>query len=304
MKINQKINFKIWIEAIRPKTLFASAGPVLLGLALVKSFLGSLNLILSLITLACTLLLQISSNLINDYYDGIKGVDHDGRLGPKRATSTGLITPQQMKIGYCLTLSMAFLLGTFLILEGGLPIFLIGFASLFFAWAYTGGPLPLSYWGLGEVLAFLFFGPIAVWGTTYLQVKTLSNQQNTIILIVGCGVGLISAALMAVNNLRDRESDLKTSKKTLAIFLGEKGARLLVITLIALSALTPLTLVFRSYGQAFLSLTLLWLFFFSTWKSIIIDPLDSSLNRALVQTGQYLFLYSLIFSAILMTTPF
>ena len=198
-----------WILAARPKTLPAGAGPVLIGLGLVGSF-NHINYPIAALTLITALLLQISSNLINDYYDGVKGLDKEDRLGPPRAVALGLLPASTVKKGFIFTLSMAFLLGIGLMVRGGTPIIIIGFSSLFFAWAYTGGPFPLSYFGLGEIFAFIFFGPIAVYGTWYLQTLE-SGFPSLDVLYMGASVGLISAALMGVNNLRDIDCLLYTS---------------------------------------------------------------------------------------------
>lgn len=281
-----------WILAIRPKTLFASLGPVILGLAIVYSEFQQINLILALLTALCALLLQASSNLINDYYDGVDGKDSEQRLGPLRVTSSGLIPAPKVKKAFILSLFISFLIGCILMFHGGIPIIIIGISSLFFAWAYTGGPLPLSRLGLGEIAAFIFFGPIPVWGTYFLQTKV----HHDLPILFGFVPGFISAALMAVNNLRDREEDRKSGKKTIATILSENGARYLVINFVLLSAFF-LPLVTRELKSLFVILPAL--LFFNNWKKVITAPIDQDLNNVLANTGKYLFLQCLVHSIVI-----
>jgi 1,4-dihydroxy-2-naphthoate polyprenyltransferase len=271
--------------AARPKTLFASLSPVLLGLAL--SALPQINLKVALITICCALLLQVMSNLVNDYYDGIKGIDDGKRLGPKRAVASGALSPEKVKKATTLVSFIALMLGLYLMYIGGTPIIIVGLCSLLFAFLYTGGPLPLSHYGLGELLALIFFGPVAVAGTTYLQTQTFSTTN----ILIGFGPGLISSAVMAINNLRDRENDQQNGKFTLAVFLGEKKARLLVLFFVLASAL-PLAL----FPRPLWSFSLYGLFFFlfrKTWSSILFGPINKNLNGCLANTAKFLFLYCL-----------
>lgn len=277
-----------WILAARPKTLPAAVSPVLLGLAYAYHVNGALNYETAGITLFCTLLMQISSNFINDYYDGIRGVDTVERLGPVRVTQAGLLTPQAVKMGFMATLGLAFLLGLHLMAVGGLPIVIIGCTSLFFAWAYTGGPFPLSRNGLGEVAAFIFFGPIAVWGTYWLQ---MPGREDLTPMWLGTGPGFISAGILAINNLRDRSSDAKTNKLTIAVRLSEPGARRFTLLLVALSLLIPFALTLRERNAFYLIPVLAFLLFRHNWMAIIRGPIDASLNERLALTGKYLLAY-------------
>ncbi len=289
-----------WITAARPKTLPAGAAPVLLGLAL--SFhlsKESFSLLTGIITLLCTLLLQISSNLINDYYDGINGLDDHTRLGPPRATSLGLISAQDVKKGFLFTMSLAFILGLFLMLQGGWPIVIIGMASLFFAWAYTGGPFPLSYYGLGEVFAFIFFGPIAVWGTFYLQVLHFDNLPQ--ILMWGCSVGILSSALMGINNLRDRNTDKEKGKHTLAIWLGNSPMRKFIFLLLIAAQIIAQYLLYQyetHHLYHLLGVTPLFLFS-REWWNLLRNREGRELNLTLATVGKYIFLFSLSYSILL-----
>ena len=285
-----------WILAARPKTLPAGAGPVLIGIALSYRW-ESFDLLAAVLTLICALLLQVSSNLINDYYDGVSGLDNEERLGPPRAVSLGLIPANRVKKGFQLTLGLSLILGTYLMFQGGWPIIIIGLSSLFFAWAYTGGPFPLSYFGLGELAAFLFFGPIAVYGTWFLQTKQLVPPNNVI--FMGCGVGLISSALMGVNNLRDISGDKSQGKTTIATILGAQGMRkLIVLFLISSQLMGLITVSFYSPLACLIGIIPMALFY-RTWWQILGSTHRKDLNTTLANVGKYLFSYSLTYSAII-----
>jgi len=285
------MTLKPYLMAIRPKTLTASVGPVLLGLFFAKYEQGSINILIACLTLLCALLMQMGTNLVNDYFDFKRGIDGDKRLGPTRATQSGLIKPYLIKKAYQVLFSISFLLGIFLMYQGGLPIILIGLTSLLSAYAYTGGPIPLSYFGLGELLALIFFGPIAVWGTYYLQ----TSSTNLTPLILGLGPGLISATIMGINNLRDHQSDKASGKFTLAVFLGEKKMRMLLMLLVILSGALPFFYMLKMKKLALILPLIALLLFRSNWKRIYIGPIDAGLNQALAKTGQYMFLYGLLF---------
>ena len=283
---------KNWILAARPKTLFASICPVLLGLALAYDQIGQLSTLTSLLTLLCAVLLQIGTNLVNDYYDHVNGVDDETRLGPKRVTAEGLISPAAVKKAFISVFLVSFVIGIYLMIEGGFPIILIGLSSILFAWAYTGGPVPLAYYGLGELLALVYFGPVAVWGTWYIQTKDSSIQAA----LLGIGPGLFSAALMAVNNLRDRQNDKEKGKITLAVLLGEAGARSLPLFFVFLGVLLPFMAAVILHKPFLFPVMIVPVVFMKNWLHLAKGPIDSSLNLALANTGKCLFIYCLAFS--------
>ncbi|TDJ05062.1 MAG: 1,4-dihydroxy-2-naphthoate polyprenyltransferase [Deltaproteobacteria bacterium] len=285
------MNIKPYLLAIRPKTLTASIGPVLLGLFFAKFEQGSVDFLIATITLACALLMQMGTNLVNDYFDFKRGIDGQKRLGPIRATQAGLIKPQLVKRAYQLLFTISFILGIFLMWHGGLPIVLIGMASLLAAYAYTGGPIPLSHFGLGEVLALIFFGPIAVWGTYFLQTKSISLTP----LILGLGPGFISATIMGINNLRDTKSDTSSGKFTLAVFLGENKMKALLMLFICSSAAIPFFYMLKMKKIGLILPILALFLFWANWKRIYTGPIDAGLNKALARTGLYMFLYGLLF---------
>lgn len=283
---------KNWMLAIRPKTLFASQAPVVLGLAVAYVELKTINVLIAILTALCALVLQIASNLANDYLDATRGVDNEKRLGPVRVTSAGLIGLTSMKNALIFTLFLAFVLGIYLMVVGGPVIMVIGLLSLYFAYGYTGGPFPLSYNGLGEIAAFIFFGLIAVVGTTYLQTHSISKLA----LILGMGPGFISACILAVNNLRDITSDTETNKRTLAVRFGEKFQRSLCITTIILSLVVCLYVMMAYNFKWVFPVLILPFLFQKTWLMILFQPIDARLNTALARTAQYNLLYCLFLS--------
>lgn len=286
--------FKIWMQAARPKTLTASLGPVFLGLALAYTQKnGDLQWGIALVTLLSCLCLQIGTNLVNDYYDFLSGVDRSRQFGPKRATQAGFLTPRQVKTGFLLSLFLGVFFGLFLIYHGGLPILLIGIFSVVVAYAYTGGPFPLSHFGLGEVLALIFFGPVAVAGTFYLQTHIISPMA----ILCGLGPGFLAAALMSINNIRDHETDRPAGKKTFAVIFGDKNGRYLCLFLVMGAATIPILFMILQEKHPFLVVaSLSFLFFFNLWKNVLHHEIDANFNQFLGKTGQFLFLYSLLFS--------
>ena len=209
-----------WILAARPRTLGAAIVPVAAGCALAFSA-GGFDPVASVLALACAILIQIATNYFNDAIDHVKGADTASRLGPVRATSAGLLSPRSMMIGGAVCLVIATLLAIPLVLHGGWPILALGIVSLVLAYAYTGGPFPLAYLGLGEIFVVLFFGIFAVAGTFFLN--TLEVSWGAV--LAGLQIGLHSSVLLAVNNLRDLETDRAANKRTLAARFGLSFAR-------------------------------------------------------------------------------
>ncbi|MDT8340921.1 MAG: 1,4-dihydroxy-2-naphthoate polyprenyltransferase [Longimicrobiales bacterium] len=223
-----------WILAARPRTLPAAAAPVLVGTALAWR-LGGFSLLPALAALAGALSIQVATNLGNDYFDYRHGADTEARVGPVRVTQAGLLSPAAVRRGMALALLAALLVGVYLIQVAGPPILWIGLASLVCAVAYTGGPFPLAYRGLGDVFVFVFFGLVAVAGTVYVQTLVFSWEA----LWAGAGVGSVSTALLVVNNLRDVETDAAAGKRTLAVRLGVPGTRVQYTLLWAFAAAVP-----------------------------------------------------------------
>ena len=235
-----------WILAARPRTLGAALIPVVAGCALAIS-ISAFDPLVSALVLASAVLIQIATNFFNDAIDHVKGADTAGRLGPTRVTSAGLLPARRVMTGAFLTLALAALFALPLVLRGGGIILLVGLLSLLFAYAYTGGPFPLAYLGLGEIFVTLFFGLIAVGGTFYLNTLTFSAAA----ILAGLQIGLHSSVLLAVNNLRDLETDRAANKRTLAARFGLTFARRENAALV----IAPFIL-----GLAWLPLGYLWAF--------------------------------------------
>ncbi len=287
---------EVIISTSRPKTLFASLGPVIVGLSLAFYNQNTIKPFIAFLTILCALLLQMSSNFINDYYDGIRGVDTNERLGPKRLSSQGEDLKSFIKLLFISSLSLAFILGCVLMYHGGATIIVIGLSSILFSYLYTGGPIPLSYIALGELLALVFFGPVAIYGTYFLQTLTFDISP----LALGISIGFVSAAIMGINNLRDIETDKKTTKRTIAIFLGEKSMRYLIVVFIILSLSGQVYLIqTMNYPKSLLLSALVPLLFIKTWKRVIFEKVSSEFNNILANTGKYLFVLSLVISIIL-----
>ncbi len=220
--------------AARPKTLAAAAAPVLIGAGL-GAFHARFRPLPVLAALIGALLIQIATNLANDYYDFVRGTDTAERVGPVRVTQAGLLTPTQVKRGMLVVIGAALLVGVYLVSVGGWPILVIGVTSLACAVAYTGGPFPLAYHGLGDLFVLIFFGLVAVAGTYWVQALELAPDA----LVAGAGVGALSTAILVVNNLRDRDSDARAGKRTLAVRLGRTGSALEYTLLVAAGVLAP-----------------------------------------------------------------
>jgi len=221
---------RVWLAALRPRTLVASLVPVAVGSALASAE-GALRPMVGLVCVLAALALQIATNLANDVFDYLHEIDGAARLGPVRVTQAGWLTPAEMLTATALALGVAALAGSYLVWIGGLPILLIGLASMLGALAYSAGPFPLASHGLGEIAAFGFFGVIAVTGTHYLHGGAFSAAA----LAVSIPVAALVALIMAVNNLRDIESDRAAGKRTLAVRIGDPAARALCGSLVALA---------------------------------------------------------------------
>ncbi len=225
------------VRASRPKTLGISVGPVLLGAGLAWQA-DSFSLPVTAITVAAALSIQITANFANDLFDFLQGVDGDNRLGPPRMTATGMLSPRSAAVLTALSAGSAVLFGLPLVLTGGLPILVVGVSAIFCAVAYSAGPYPLGKFGLGELFVFIYFGPVAVLGSYYLQAGPRFSYVH---LLGGGAVGLLGVALLAVNNLRDISTDAGSGKRTLAVRFGREFGRLEIYASIA-GAFTLLSL--------------------------------------------------------------
>ncbi|HET7727611.1 MAG TPA: 1,4-dihydroxy-2-naphthoate polyprenyltransferase [Candidatus Limnocylindrales bacterium] len=223
-----------WRLAIRIPTLPAAVGPVLVGLG-VGLAQGAFRLDAALLSLAVALLLQVAANLSNDLFDHLSGADAADRLGPPRAAALGLLTTRELGIGTAVVLVAAALVGLGLVAIGGPVLLALGAAAIVAAVAYTGGPFPYGYRGLGELFVFAFFGLVAVAGTAYLQ----TGQWSLLGLAAAVPVGALVTAILVVNNLRDIKPDRRAGKWTLAARLGGRFAQAEYVVLLAVAALVP-----------------------------------------------------------------
>jgi 1,4-dihydroxy-2-naphthoate octaprenyltransferase len=210
----------IWLAAARPRTLTAAVAPVMVGLAIARR-MGHVSAIVGLMTVLAAVLIQIGANLANDYFDFVAGADTAARLGPLRVTQGGLVEPSVVRNAALGVLGLAALAGCYLVAIGGWPILIVGVVSLIAAIAYTAGPWPLAYNGLGDAFVFVFFGLVAVNGTVFLQCGTMSPLSITASIPIAC----LATAILVVNNLRDIDTDGRAGKRTLAVRFGRDFAR-------------------------------------------------------------------------------
>ncbi len=286
------VNLKIWLEASRPKTLPAAIIPVMVGTALAVAH-RSANYANAVICLVFALLVQIGTNFANDYFDFVQGVDTGARVGPRRAVAAGLVAPRQMLIATGLVLGVAFFVGLLLVRNGGWVLLPIGIVSILCAIAYTGGPFPLGYHGLGDLFVFLFFGLVAVSATFYVQTGYMTSD------IMPCAavIGLLAANILVANNYRDAETDAVAGKRTLVVRFGKKFAvwQYALSNLVAL--LCPLALVLAGHGWPVLLPLLL-----APWAFVLTRQLTTSRDprrqiALLGSTARYLAVYGILLSA-------
>lgn len=239
---------QVWTLACRPKTLIASISPTLIALSLSLSF-GHFEPLLFLMTMLTGILIQIGTNLTNDYCDFIKGADTPERKGFLRVTQAGLVAPAQMKKSILFVFTLALLSGAYLIFHGGEGIALILAMYLLLSVLYTAGPYPLGYLGLGDLLVLTLYGPGACLITYYLQAHTLSWQA----LLIGISPGALSTAILVINNLRDMEEDKKAGKRTLVVRFGKRLGRV-EFSLLVLGAFLPPLALYATHPYALLTL--------------------------------------------------
>jgi 1,4-dihydroxy-2-naphthoate octaprenyltransferase len=281
----------LWASAARIRTLPASVAPVLIGVVLAYAD-GVGHAPAAVFALIGAILIQIGTNYANDYFDFVNGADTAERVGPRRLVQSGLVRPEAMRRATVIVFGLAILVGLYLAARGGWPIVLVGVASILCGLLYTGGPFPLGYRGLGDVFVLLFFGPVAVAGTYYVQALDVDWRP----IVAGLGPGLISAAILAVNNLRDRETDAKAGKRTLAVRLGVRFTRIEYTTCVVVACLTPLVFLLTGAAGVGMLLPLLTLLALpSVHRTVWSDADGAALNGALADTGKLLMLYAVLF---------
>ena len=282
--------FKAWFLATRPKTLLAALGPVLLGQELARNTVAEeFSWLVAVLCLLCALALQIAVNLANDLFDGLSGVDQPDRLGPVRALRSGLLSAHELRIGTWLVLAVAIASGLYLVVFGHWLLWLLGVAALLAVYGYSGGRRPYANSGMGELVVWFFFGPVAVLGgmlAQHVPISWLAVQAAAL-------AGLPVAAILVVNNLRDRYTDARAGKYTLAVRLGHKNVLLLYAGLTLLPLLPLLPLLSGDYHLTD------WLY----WSALLIAGLllnslmrqrdGAALNPLLGMTTLYAFLYAM-----------
>ena len=278
-----------WMLAIRPRTLPAALAPVTVGSALAQAD-GAFRLLPAAAALAGALLLQIAVNLANDYFDFKKGVDTADRLGPVRVTQSGLIAPATVRGAMGATLMVAGLVGFYLVVVGGWPIALIGIASIAGVLGYSGGPYPLASRGLGDLCVFIFFGPVAVVGTYYVQALAWSWPA----LVMSLPPGLLITAILVVNNLRDIDTDRAAGKRTLAVMIGPEATRREYLLLVGLTYGVPLAAYLTGYYRIWVLLPLLSLPLAARSIKMIYTTSGKDLNDGLGRTAMLALVFSLL----------
>ena len=289
----------IWLDAARPKTLAAAFVPVWLGAALAYHD-GVLNPAASLTALICAFLIQIGTNFANDYFDFIKGADTNERIGFTRATAAGLIAPQTMLNATIVTMGLAFLLGLYLVWIGGWIVLLIGLLSLLFGVAYTGGPYPLGYNGLGDIFVFLFFGIVAVTTTYYVNALSWSPDAFWASLTAGA----LSTNILVINNLRDTEQDRKTGKRTLGVLFGDYALKIEYTIMFLLTFAIP-PHFFAKLDYPAIILLPFAVFPMAAYLTYIVwtETDKTKFNKLLERTAQCMFLFGLLFGIAIIYSP-
>ena len=291
-------SLNIWFQGARPKTLGAAIAPVLVGSS-IAYYEKSFDLTISLLALLVSVSIQIAVNYANDYSDGIKGSD-DQRVGPVRLVGQKLASPKSVKTAAIIFFSIAALAGLLITtLSNQWWFLLLGLSAIVAAWTYTGGPKPYGYAGLGELFVFIYFGLVAVLGTTYAQTLYLKPY----FFLYAISIGLFASAILVANNLRDREKDKQNNKNTLAVKLGDQKTRnlyvlflilpfILLLSLFIYNRINPGTRIGATIQIQLLALFLAW----SSIKPVINKVMGKDLIPVLVKTGQTELLWALLAS--------
>jgi len=280
-----------WLLASRPKTLLAAVVPVMVGSALAIS-MGKFFLPYSLVSLLCSILIQIGTNFTNDLYDFLKGSDTTKRKGPRRVLASGLITVKEMRFAIILVFGVTFVLGLYLVYSAGLIILWVGILSIFAGIIYTAGPFPLAYNGLGDVFVFLFFGIVGTMGTFYLHTQEISMLA----LLVSIPVGALITNILVVNNFRDVDEDRVANKNTLAVIMGRAFSKWQFIIMITLSYLTSIILFLKFNYSYWILLPFLTLPIAVLLVKMLNTLKSEELNKTLELSAKFAGLFGLLFS--------
>jgi len=282
---------RAWLLAARPRTLVAGFSPVAVGSALAARD-GAFRPGVALAALAGALLIQVGTNLMNDHEDFRRGADTSERLGPPRATQQGWLPPGAVRRGALACFAAALLVGLYLVWVAGWPILVVGLTSIAAGYAYTGGPFPLAYHGLGDAFVLVFFGLVAVGGTYYVQTLTLNPE----VLLAALPVGLLGVALLAVNNTRDQRTDAAAGKRTLVVRFGRRFGQAEYLACLVGSALVPVGLWAAGLAGPWVLLCLLAAPLAVGPARLVLTGSGPVLNRALAGTARLQLVFGLLFA--------
>lgn len=283
---------RVWIQAARPKTLGAAIAPVLVGTALAFEA-DVVHVPSASLALLAAILIQVGVNYHNDYHDHLKGTDTDDRVGPTRVTQAGLVDAQTMKWATIAVFGLAVVAGTYLMWRGGWPVVAIGAASISCAIWYTAGRYSLAYLGLADLFVFVFFGPVAVGGTYYVQALSVTP----LVIAAGVGPGLLSVGILLVNNVRDVNGDRASNKRTLVVRLGRRAGVGLYAACLKGAILLPVILFLWTGRHPWaMSTVALTPFAISPIRILATSTDPERLNDLLAATGRLLVLWALLFS--------
>jgi 1,4-dihydroxy-2-naphthoate octaprenyltransferase len=291
----QRGSLGAWLLAARPATLSAAVVPVVVGTATAAAH-GAFRPPVFAAALVAAVLIQVGTNLANDYFDYHKGADTEARLGPPRVTQSGLLPPESVRLGMIATFGLAALIGLYLVTVGGVPILVVGVLAIVAGVLYTGGPWPLGYHGLGDATVFVFFGVVAVLGTTYLQTGAVTGDT----LVASIPVGLLVTAILVVNNLRDLDTDRATGKRTLAVRIGRSATRVEYVLLLVGAYLVPLGRWLAGNDSLWSLVPWLTLPLAIVLGRAVIQGNGRALNGALRRTSQLHLLFGILFAASLL----
>jgi 1,4-dihydroxy-2-naphthoate octaprenyltransferase len=285
-------SMKAWVLASRPKTLGAISCPIIIGNAL-ANYHGQFSWGSFFLTLTCGLILQVLANVVNDYGDFIKGSDKADRLGPPRAMQMGWITKNAMSIGMAVLLGIALMLGLWLVYLGGPVILALGAVAILLCFAYTLGPVPIAYFGFAEVIIFVVFGPMIVLGSYFVQTKGVAFEA----LAASIAPGLMAAALLLTNNLRDMVQDERNRKRTIAVRFGDGVARGAIVAFLLLALFCPVGMVvFFALPKMILLACCALVIPLRCVPMIAKDPISGRFNLMLASIGKALYLFGILFA--------
>lgn len=287
----------VWIMAARPKTLWASVAPVIVGTSVAFRD-GLMHWPSAIAALLGAILIQVGTNLANDLFDHQRGTDTPDRLGPLRVTQAGLASPGQVRNAMIFVFSLAFLIGTYLVYRGGWPIVWVGVFSIAAAILYTGGPYPFGYYGWGDFFVLIFFGPVAVVGTYYVQ----SHATTTAVWLSSIPMGALATAILVINNLRDIDTDRRAGKRTMAVRLGRFGSIGEYSLMLLIAIVIPLVMILLHIAGVWLLIAsaVIVVFVPLILKSLRtqLEPMKTGiiLNDLLARTARVKLVYAIAFA--------